>query len=292
MHYDPIKRTLGNAFNSSPCLRILFYKLLDLLLLRAWHVRKEIRKWVKPALGSADNSQKSFNSNPGKSNGSIAAHSRFILDAGSGFGQYTWYLSGLNPHWFVDAVDVKEEQVADCNNFFSERGRQNVLFEKADLTTFIKNDRFDFILSVDVMEHIEDDEAVFRNFYDSLTQQGMLLISTPSDQGGSDVHDHDEEDSFIGEHVRDGYNITEIQDKLKRAGFTRTEARFTYGTPGKIAWKLSMKYPILLLNVTRIFFIVLPFYYFLVYPFAFILNFADTCMTHRTGTGLIVKAWK
>jgi SAM-dependent methyltransferase len=274
MQYDPIKKTLGKVFNTTPLLRVLFYRLLDLLLLRAWHVRKEIRRWaMQPAPGG-----------PGAR--------RFILDAGSGFGQYTYFLTGLNPLWFVDAVDVKEEQIADCNAFFAKIGRKNVLFEIADLTKFSRPDRFDLILSVDVMEHIADDEAVFRNFYDALTQDGMLLVSTPSDQGGSDVHDHEEGESFIDEHVRDGYNIGEIQEKLKRAGFSKTEARFTYGTPGKIAWRLSMKYPILMLNTTKLFFILLPFYYIFTYPVAFFCNWLDTRMTHATGTGLMVKAWK
>lgn len=274
MQYDPIKKSLGKVFNKTPFLRRVFYRFLDLLLLRAWHVRKDIRRWAE------------------RSQPNEISSKRFILDAGSGFGQYTYYLSGLNNLWFVDAVDVKEEQIADCNAFFSRIGRKNVLFEKADLTQFSKPDRFDLILSVDVMEHIEDDEAVFRNFYDSLTQEGMLLISTPSDQGGSDVHDHDEEESFIDEHVRDGYNILEIQEKLTRAGFTKTEARFSYGIPGKISWRLSMKYPILLLNTSRLFFILLPFYYILTYPVAFFCNWMDTRIKHKSGTGLIVKAWK
>jgi SAM-dependent methyltransferase len=273
MQYDPIKRTLGSVFNKTPFLRIVFYKLLDLLLLRAWHVRREIKNWAG-------------NSSAGRTS------KRFILDAGSGFGQYTWFLTGLSPNWYVDAVDVKEEQIADCNAFFTRMGRKNVLFEKADLTRFSKTDRFDLILSVDVMEHIADDEAVFRNFYDSLTQGGMLLVSTPSDQGGSDVHEHDGEESFIDEHVRDGYNILEIQEKLKRAGFTKTEARYAYGTPGKIGWKLSMKYPILMLNASRLFFILLPFYYLLTYPVAYLCNWLDTRMEHKTGTGLVVKGWK
>jgi len=274
MQYDPIKKSLGKVFNSSPFLRIFFYKLLDLLLLRAWHVRQEIRRWAE---------NRRVLPGDGK---------RFILDAGSGFGQYSYFLAGLNPSWFVDAVDVKDEQIADCNAFFTKIGRKNVLFEKADLTRFSKPDRFDLILSVDVMEHIADDEAVFRNFFDSLTRDGMLLISTPSDQGGSDVHDHAEGESFIDEHVRDGYNMSDIREKLKRAGFTNTEARYTYGTPGKIAWQLSMKYPILMLNTTRLFFILLPFYYLLTFPVAFFCNWLDTRAHHKTGTGLIVKAWK
>ena len=50
---------------------------------------------------------------------------------------------------------------------------------------------YNIILSVDVMEHIEEDVLVFQNFYKSLKNNGVLLISTPSDKGGSDVHnDH------------------------------------------------------------------------------------------------------
>jgi len=273
MQYDPIKKTLGKVFNKTPYFRIIFYKLLDLLLLRAWYVRREIRKWAHAT-------------------GMPSSRRCSILDAGSGFGQYTYFLTGLNHLWFVDAVDVKQEQIADCTGFFTKIHRHNVFFEEADLTTFVKPDKFDLILSVDVMEHIADDGKVFRNFFDSLTQQGMLLISTPSDQGGSDVHDHGSGSSFIDEHVRDGYNLAEICEKLQRAGFTRTEAFYTYGAPGQTGWLLSMKYPILMLNSSRLFFIFLPLYYLVVYPFAFVLNWLDTKMKHRSGTGLVVKAWK
>jgi hypothetical protein len=143
------------------------------------------------------------------------------------------------------------------------------------------------------MEHILEDVQVFRNFHASLQPGGMVLISTPSDQGGSDVHDHDEEgSSFIEEHVRDGYNINEIQEKLKLAGFSRTEARYQYGKPGQVSWRLSMKYPILALGKTKLFFILLPFYYLVTFPVCLVLNYLDANGNHKTGTGLVVKAWK
>ena len=268
MQYDPIKRSLGNVFNKSPFLRKVFYGLLDLLLLRAWHVHRELRKWRK---GKGD----SIN----------------ILDAGSGYGQHSYYLAGKNKNWRVLAVDVKDEQVADCNQFFQRVGRTNVKFEVADLTKFRHDNTYDLAISVDVMEHILEDELVFQNICTSLKPGGMLLISTPSDQGGSDVHEEGE-GSFIDEHVRDGYNIVDIQEKLKRAGFSKTEALYSYGTPGKISWRLSMKWPIQLLGVSKVFFIIIPFYFLITYPFAYLLNWVDTLTTHKTGTGLIVKAWK
>ena len=44
MQYEPIKRTLGKFFAGSPFLRKTLYFLLDILLLRTWHVKKALRK--------------------------------------------------------------------------------------------------------------------------------------------------------------------------------------------------------------------------------------------------------
>lgn len=268
MHYDPIKRSLGNVFNKSPFLRKLFYALLDLLLLRAWHVHKVLKEWRQENRSRAK-----------------------ILDAGSGFGQYSYYLAGKDKSYEITAVDVKQEQVEDCNRFFKQVGRANAVFELGDLTRYVRENYYDLVLSVDVMEHILEDVQVFKNFHASMKPGAMLIISTPSDQGGSDVHE-ESGTSFIEEHVRDGYNIQDIEDKLKQAGFTKVDARYSYGTPGKIAWRISMKWPIQMLGVSKLFFILIPFYYLVFYPFAFVLNWFDTNSSHKTGTGLIVRAWK
>ncbi|MFM9008362.1 MAG: class I SAM-dependent methyltransferase [Bacteroidota bacterium] len=269
MQYDPIKRGLGNVFNRTPFLRKLFYSLLDLLLLRAWHVHRELKHWLRNAPSDAS-----------------------ILDAGAGYGQYSFWLSRRLPKSRILAVDVKEEQVADCNRFFSALGMgERVRFAVEDLTRYRNPAQFDLALSVDVMEHILEDVEVFKNIHASLKPGGLLIISTPSDQGGSDVHDEGE-GSFIEEHVRDGYNIREIEDKLRSAGFSEVHVRYQYGAPGKISWRLSMKYPILMLGATKLFYLILPLYYLIVYPFCALLNALDVSMTHPTGTGLIVNARK
>jgi SAM-dependent methyltransferase len=269
MKYEPIKRTLGKFFARSPLLRRTLYFLLDILLLRTWHVKKALRKIATGFPGDA-----------------------VILDAGSGFGQYTWRMSNMNNNWKIKAYDINKEQVDDCNVFIGKSGLSHrVSFHKCDLTALNDNNCFDMILSVDVMEHIEEDVLVFKKFYASLRNNGVLLISTPSDQGGSDVHS-DHEKSFIDEHVRDGYSIKGITDKLSLAGFKAIEARYTYGKPGNISWRLSMKYPIKMLNISYLFFLILPFYYLIFFPVALILNLFDLSITHTTGTGLLVTARK
>ena len=256
-------------FNASPKLRILFYKMLDLLLLRTWHIKREIGR-VR----------------------SFLPRNAEILDAGSGFGQYSYYLAKKFPQSNITGVDVKDEQIEDCNNFFGKLGLAGrVSFKVADLTRFREEGKYSLVLSIDVMEHILEDVEVFRNFNYSMKTGGILLISTPSDQGGSDVHD-DSDESFISEHVRDGYNLNEISEKLKSAGFSEVYARYSYGIPGGISWRLSMKYPIIMLNTSKLFFILIPFYYLLTFPVCLVLNYFDVRGSHKSGTGLIVKAVK
>lgn len=269
MQYDPIKQKLGSLAGRGIFLRKLLYRLLDILLLRSWHVRRLIRR-ITPLMP------------PGAE----------MLDAGAGFGQYSYRLAAGHPGWKITAIDLKEEQVADCNAFFAAAGLQErVKFITGDLTLLNEEKRYDLILSVDVMEHIENDRQVFINFFRALKPGGSLIISTPSDRGGSDVHgEHDK--SFIDEHVRDGYNMEALSQLLTETGFSKTTITYTYGLPGSAAWRLSLKYPVKMLSVTQLAWVVLPFYYLVVMPVALVLNLIDVSVKHPSGTGLLVHAVK
>ncbi len=268
MQYDPIKRTLGRFFSGPAFMRKLFYFLLDLLLLRTWHIKKALRKISRCYPAEAT-----------------------VLDAGCGFGQYSWRMKRQNPGWQIKAVDIDKERIVDCAEFFKKSGIKDIVCEEEDLVKLSDSKLYDIILSVDVMEHIKQDDQVFRNFFRALKQDGVLLVSTPSDKGGSDVHSETDH-SFIEEHVRDGYGSEEITSKLREAGFRSVLTRYTYGTPGSISWRLSMKYPVKLLGLSRLFFVLLPFYYIAVFPFAMILNQIDVSTNHKSGTGLLVTAYK
>ena len=269
MKYDPIKKTLGNFFSGSLFMRRLFYFSLDVLLLRAWHIKKTLRK----VLANTKTDLK-------------------ILDAGCGFGQYSWRMQKMNKNCNVTGIDIDTEHIKDCESFFAKAGlAHRVSFRVADLAAFDDEDCYDIILSVDVIEHIEDDVKVFQNFHKALRNNGVLVISTPSDKGGSDAH-HANDNSFIEEHVRNGYSREEISEKLSTAGFTDINAEYTYGKSGAVSWLLSMKYPIKMLNVSYLFFIVLPFWYLIFLPVSLILNCIDVNSTHKTGTGLLVTAKK
>ena len=267
MKYDPIKKVFGNAVSDNSFLRKIFYWLLDLMFLRSWHVRKKVRE-LYPKDTKMD-----------------------IFDAGMGFGQYTYFMAKRFPDSSILAVDVKDEQVEDCRKFFSKCGYKNVKFEIADLTKIEYRDKFDFILCVDVMEHIVEDELVFKNFYNALKKGGKLLVNTPSNLGGSDAHDDDDE-SFIEEHARIGYSKEDITGKMNRAGLDVESFDYAYGKYGTISWRFGIKYPILMAGTSKFFILLLPFYYLFTLWFVLILMWLDVYTDNKEGTGILVVAEK
>lgn len=271
MEYDPIKDALGKFFRVHPMLQRLFFALLHAVFLRSWYVRRELHALLRSARAGA----------PAE-----------VLDAGTGFGQYAAYIARRFPAARVLAVDVKSDYLDDLRRF-AERtalGRR-MAFLEYDLTGPPLKQTFDLIVSVDVMEHIEDDRAVFRNFAQMLREGGHVIVNTPSDQGGSDTQAHGEE-GFIGEHVRPGYGLEALREKMAEAGLETVRARYTYGTFGSIAWRLLVKWPMRLLSATRLAFAALPAYYLAALPAGLLLNALDVRARNETGTGLILVARK
>jgi len=268
MKYDPIKNIFGSVVRRVPLTRVLFYKILGVLFLREWYVKRELRRQFQERTASVE-----------------------VYDAGSGFGQYSYYMATHFSAAHIYAVDVKEEQIDDCRSFFGRRGLTQCTFAVEDLTQIAHEDRFDLILSVDVMEHIPDDVGVFRNFYRAMRTGGTLFINTPSNLGGSDAHS-EEDESFIEEHARNGYGADEIRTKLTSAGFAVESIRYTYGPWGARYWQLALKYPLLLVNASTLFLILLPFYYLVVLPIVLPMMWLDYRSENVAGSGLNVVAKK
>jgi SAM-dependent methyltransferase len=268
MKYDPVKDVIGNVVRKIPWTRLLFYKCLGLIFLREWYVKRELRK----QLGGSSNTLR-------------------VYDAGSGFGQYSYFIAKHFPNASIYAIDVKSDQIDDCRNFFASRGLTRCEFAVEDLTAIQHREQFDFILSVDVMEHISDDVLVFRNFFRALKPGGTLFINTPSNLGGSDAKSS-ADPSFVEEHARNGYGAGEIRSKLSGAGFTVETIRYTYGPWGDRYWRIALKYPMLLLNASKLFFLILPFYYAIALPIFLPMMWMDYHSENSTGTGLNVVARK
>ena len=267
MEYDPVKDRFGDLVAGRHVRTRVFFGLLHLFFLRAWHVRRTLRR----VIGSRTSSLR-------------------MLDAGTGFGQFAWWIAKKWPNVTIHAVDIKQEYLDRASTFFMHEGfADRAIFAIDDLTALQAEGPFDLILSVDVMEHILEDVTVFEHFHRVLRPGGHVIISTPSDQGGSDAHGEGDQ-SFIGEHVRDGYGRDELREKLERAGLSVDAIDFAYGPAGSIAWRLSIKWPMQLLSASFAFVVLLPFYYAVFLLPALLLNAIDVSSKNDAGTGLIAVA--
>jgi trans-aconitate methyltransferase len=151
-----------------------------------------------------------------------------ILDAGCGPGIFTFEMAKRLPGSIVTGVDI-EDALLDTNKEISKKLHlENCRFENIDLTGMEDKDRFDLILSVDNLEHIEDDENVLRRFHDALTEEGELIIHVPGFYrrwyffGWA-------ENFYVEGHYRSGYTLDQLREKLEHAGFNIHRIDYTYG---------------------------------------------------------------
>ncbi len=260
MHYDPLKDRISELINIFPMLRRVFYIMMDLTLLRQSYVKRAMRKYM------------------------AESQVRDMYDAGAGYCQYSWYVLKHWPCSRVHASDLKKDFLENFHHFLPDTLKARFTFRSADLQSYIPHGTYDLITAVDILEHIPDDIAVMRNFHSVLKENGILIISTPSDT--------DEAARFTEEHVRPGYNKAELEDKLRGAGFRIVDSIYSYGKWGSMAWRILIKKPMQMISGKKFMLIAMPIYLMFVYPIAFVLMRLDMISHNSVGTGLIVVATK
>lgn len=265
MEYAPVKNVLRNIVRGNAALNKLFFKALGILFLRERYVKRELGEVF-----------------------ANIAETEEILDAGFGYGQYSFWTARNFPQTRITAVEIEKVMLEDFADLLKKTGVANIELKQLDLTTMEYKSRFDLALSVDVMEHIEDDRTVFRNICRSLKPGGVFLMHTPHIKAGAERG----EGVFVGEHFRDGYTTEELLGKLKEAGFDRIEYKLTYGKWGALAWRLLQKYPISVLRKAKILFLLLPIYLIIVFPIAEIAMRMDMSKEQVEGDGILVKAYR
>lgn len=268
--YDPVKDKFSAIIRKSRVLRRFFYFLLDLFFLRSWHLRRLIRQTGKD-LEKKGNWQ--------------------LLDAGSGFGQYDRFILHQFENVKVDSIDVKENYLQDNRRYFqNEIKKGRIQFYPADLLEFSSEKKFDMVICIDVLEHIEQDVKAIKNMSQILKPGGYFLMHSPSHYS---EEDGDEDDSFVGEHARPGYSRENITKKLKMSGLIPERVHYTYGFWGHKAWVLSVKWPIIWFNKMGLAAAIpLLLYYPVIMPICLVLNTADLYTKNEKGNGVYAFARK
>jgi glycosyltransferase involved in cell wall biosynthesis len=156
---------------------------------------------------------------------------RRVLEAGSGIGNLTELL-----------LDRERLACVDVDPFYVERTNQrhghldNLSVHQADLSKLencseLRKANLDTIVCINVLEHIEDDSKVLRNFFQLLRPGGCALVLVPANP-----RLYTGVDQALG-HVR-RYTADLLTLKLKQAGFEVLESR-GFNRFGSLGWYFS-----------------------------------------------------
>ena len=161
-----------------------------------------------------------------------------VLDGGCGRGVITRQLAWRYPQALIDAIDqdqhgqqINQEIAKICHI-------GNCRFLVRDLTALDSAGEYDLIVSVDNLEHIENDLDVLRRFYQAMQPDGTLVVHVPHYYRRWPLLKWSRNFDVPG-HVRSGYHLPELTERVRRAGFTIERAGFSYGFLENLANNLS-----------------------------------------------------
>jgi ubiquinone/menaquinone biosynthesis C-methylase UbiE len=198
-----------------------------------------------------------------------------FLDAGCGEGSLTINLAKKGKR--IIGLDISENKIrnAKAKIPYGFEDKINFIVGDARYCPF-KNNSFEKIVCIELLEHIKEDFQVITEFSGLLKKRGVLLLHTPHDNIITNFLDGKEIQKMAASeygHVREGYSMDSIRDLFPPNGLNVIYYEYTFKTFGMIAWELSMK---------------LPYY---VYPLLFLISFFDR-FSRRRGNGIFLIAKK
>lgn len=153
---------------------------------------------------------------------------RKILDGGCGQGVFSMELAKLHPEAQVVGIDMDPGLVSRANAIAKRAGITNCRFEVGDVTKLEYDAEFDLVVSVDNLEHVEDDVTAMKGLVRALRPGGRAVVHTPGYERRWLLFGRRVNFDVPG-HVRPGYRTNELVERLTGAGFDVSSYQSTYG---------------------------------------------------------------
>jgi SAM-dependent methyltransferase len=154
-----------------------------------------------------------------------------VLEIGCGTGTITSFLADRQ---LVVGIDVVDRYIRSTAERY--RDRPNIVIRRHDLTESIEPLRgynFDSAVSVNVFEHIANDEAAIKAVYTLLEPGGRFTVLVPCHPTLLGPFDRD-----IGHHRR--YTKSELRRKLEVSGFVVERIRRS-NPVGALGWLINVR---------------------------------------------------
>lgn len=161
-----------------------------------------------------------------------------IVDIGCGIGCYAFFLADKFPLARITGWDIDRDKIETAQHIQKENIIQNVDFTYGNiLKQSQKTSRFDLVIIIDVLEHIENYKHALTNISEITNPGGFLYIHVPQPHQKrffKQTLSWEHED-----HVREGLTPFELTGVLESLGFSVLSMRHTFGFFGSLAWELN-----------------------------------------------------
>jgi 2-polyprenyl-3-methyl-5-hydroxy-6-metoxy-1,4-benzoquinol methylase len=146
-----------------------------------------------------------------------------VLEIGAGHGELTARLSRGR---FVTATDLSKRCVDGLQEQYA--GAANVEIRHADVAALGDSRRYDSVILVNVLEHIDDDVGALRDLRDLLKPGGKLIVFVPAFESL-----YSDFDRRIGHRRR--YRRSRLISVVDKAGLKLVDVRYV-NSVGAVAW--------------------------------------------------------
>ncbi len=152
-----------------------------------------------------------------------------VLEVGCGIGNFTKLLSDFSD---LTALDVEDDYIDKVKDMVKSAKVGKGDIEKGTYF-FDKNSKFDSIICLNVLEHINDDKKALENIYRLLRNEGKLILLVP-------IHKmlYGEIDRSISHFRR--YEVDEVKMMLNKLNFKILKIR-KLNSLGAIGWFIAGK---------------------------------------------------
>lgn len=219
-----------------------------------------------------------------------------IVDAGCGDGQHIFPYRRKFPWLRFLGIDKNDSHIAFCEKYCEAipPGSRPKFFKQNLINLQLENEA-NVLLSIGILQYIEQDRLVLENFYKTLKTNGKLILYTPVNgrmilplyRRFFKKLNHYEK----SQERRRVYSPDEILEKVETAGFEVREQHFTYGTLGIIGHEIYSLLLMALGNAGWWVWLLVPFFIFLL-PVVLLLKMIDYFLPKKIGNGLLILAEK
>jgi precorrin-6B methylase 2 len=165
-----------------------------------------------------------------------------ILDLGCGQGEFSIAMAEAFPNATVDAIDLDTESLRRVQKTVTHFNIKNVNVINSKIQDLPQKEYYDLIFSLDVFEHIKDEEKPYAACYEKLKKGGYLVIKVPNKEHVTimpkawfEEHNHWLEE----EHVGQNDDLPDLIKRFKDHNFTIVSAFYSDGILSRLGWEVS-----------------------------------------------------